>query len=68
MTTPIQQQAEQEIRRIIEEMRSDGPRYKSHDLGYVDSVSVNRVEEWADELEALLAARDPQLPEGQEKV
>lgn len=44
-----------EIRRIVDEMRSQRPRYKSHDLGFVDSVSASRVDEWADELEALLA-------------
>lgn len=51
----IQQQAEK-IREIIERMRSDGPRYKSHDLGYVDSVGINTVEDWADELGTILAA------------
>ena len=43
-----------EIQRIIGEMRSTRSRYKSHDLGFVDSVSSNRVDEWANELEALL--------------
>jgi hypothetical protein len=51
-----------EVRRIIEEMRAEGPRYKSHDLGFVDSVSANRVDDWADELEALLPA-PPLSPE-----
>ena len=44
-----------EIRRIIAEMRSERPRYKSHDLGFVDSVSASRVDDWADELEAISA-------------
>jgi hypothetical protein len=35
---------------LVEQMRAEGPRYKSHDLGFVDSVSANRVDEWADEL------------------
>jgi hypothetical protein len=39
---------------IIEEMRSERMRYKSHDLGFVDSVSSSRVDEWADELESLV--------------
>lgn len=43
------------LRAIIEQMRAEGPRYKSHDLGFVDSVSANRVDEWADEIEQLLA-------------
>lgn len=43
-----------ELGRIIEEMRSERPRYKSHDLGFVDSVSSSRVDEWADEIEQLL--------------
>ena len=41
---------------ILRQMRNEGPRYKSHDLGYVDSVSANNVDEWADELEAALEA------------
>lgn len=42
------------LQRIIEEMRNERSRYKSHDLGYTDSVSSNNVDEWADELAALL--------------
>jgi len=42
------------LQEIVEEMRSERPRYKSHDLGYVDSVSANRVDEWADEIAALI--------------
>lgn len=45
----------EQINRIVGEMRSERSRYKSHDLGFVDSVSSSRVDEWADELEALLA-------------
>jgi hypothetical protein len=57
----------QVIRRIIDEMRSERPRYKSHPLGYVDSVSASNVDEWADELEALLAApRAPLEPREEE--
>ncbi len=41
------------LREIVEEMRSERPRYKSHDLGYVDSVSANNVDDWADRLAAL---------------
>ena len=40
---------------IIMAMRSERPRYKSHDLGFVDSVSSNRIDEWVDELETMLA-------------
>lgn len=57
---------EKQIRRIIGEMRNERPRYKSHDLGYVDSVSASRVDEWADELETLLsspAVTEPQEPD-----
>lgn len=43
-----------EILRIIWEMRSERSRYKSHDLGFVDSVSSSRVDDWADELEAIV--------------
>jgi len=43
-----------ELTRIVSEMRRHGPRYKSHDLGFVDSVSASRVDDWADELEALV--------------
>lgn len=43
------------LRELAERMRSDGPRYKSHDLGFVDSVGVNTVEDWADELEQAAA-------------
>lgn len=43
-----------ELRRIVREMRSERSRYKSHDLGFVDSVSSSRVDDWADELEMLL--------------
>ena len=43
------------LRAIIEAMRSERSRYKSHDLGYVDSVSASQVDDWADELEAQLA-------------
>lgn len=42
----------EKLREIIQQMRNERPRYKSHDLGYVDSVSANNVDEWADELEA----------------
>ncbi len=42
---------------IIERMRNEGPRYKSHELGYTDSVSANNVDEWADELAELLEGR-----------
>lgn len=54
----------EQLKRIIEEMRSERSRYKSHDLGYVDSVSASRVDEWADELESLLAAQ-PSPPQGE---
>lgn len=42
------------LQAIVDEMRAEGPRYKSHDLGYVDSVSANRVDEWADEIAAII--------------
>jgi hypothetical protein len=47
---------------IVAEMRSDVPRYKSHDLGFVDSVSSHRVDEWADEIEAALASTGDAAP------
>lgn len=56
---PVRERAEQKIREIIESMRSEGPRYKSHDLGYVDSVSAFLVDEWADEIEQALSALPP---------
>jgi hypothetical protein len=46
--------AVKDLTRIINEMRSERGRYKSHDLGFVDSVSANCVDDWADELEALM--------------
>jgi hypothetical protein len=53
------------LERIIAEMRSERSRYKSHDLGFVDSVSSNRVDDWADELVELRAslAAPPTTPE-----
>lgn len=42
------------LRQMIESMRSERSRYKSHDLGFVDSVSSSRVDDWADDIEALL--------------
>jgi ribosomal protein L37AE/L43A len=50
MTTP-----REAIRQIIDAMRSEGPRYKSHDLGHVDSVSSSRVDDWADEVATQVA-------------
>jgi hypothetical protein len=51
------------LQEIVEEMRAEGSRYKSHDLGYVDSVSANRVDEWADEIAACLAAEGELEPQ-----
>lgn len=42
------------LRALERDMRSEHHRFKSHPLGYVDSVSVSYVEDWADELAALL--------------
>lgn len=52
---------DERLREIARSMRAAQP-YKSHDLGFADSISANRVEEWADEIEAALADR----PQGQE--
>ena len=47
---------------IIAEMRSERSRYKSDPRGFTDSVGASAVDEWADELEALLAARSADPP------
>lgn len=43
---------ERRIAEILSRMRNERSRYKSHDLGFVDSVSASSVDDWADELEA----------------
>lgn len=42
-----------ELRRILGEMRRCS-RYRSHPLGFEDSVDANRVDDWADEIETLV--------------
>lgn len=49
-----QHQMREQIRAMVGQMRNERIRYKSHDLGYADSVSSNTVEDWADELSALV--------------
>jgi hypothetical protein len=49
----MQRKTAETLRQIVREMRRCS-RYKSHDLGYEDSVSSNRVDDWADELTELL--------------
>ena len=62
-------QTRERLRALIAEMRNERSRYKSHDLGFVDSVSASSVDDWADELEAALAEGVPpadpcdQIPE-----
>ena len=47
------------LQEIARSMRAAQP-YKSHDLGFADSISSNRVEEWADEIDEALAGRPKQ--------
>jgi len=55
----------EQLRDIVRQMRSTHSRYKSHDLGFVDSVSASYVDDWADELDELAAvlAAPPAEPE-----
>lgn len=63
MTTAQEHVIIDELSRIVEEMRAQRPRYKSHALGFLDSVSASRVDDWADELEELLVdVREHLLP------
>lgn len=52
---PVSRAVAQTLWRVIGEMRSERPHYKSHDLGFVDSVAAHSVDDWADELVVCLA-------------
>src|SRR4030095_12245954 len=58
------QTREGRLRALIAQMRNERNRYKSHDLGFVDSVSAAAVDDWADELEAALAEGMPPAEPG----
>ena len=64
MTPDQREGAEARLADIVTRMRSETPRYKSHDLGYVDSVAANAVDEWADEIEAILTAQSAPVEAG----